>query len=90
MYTVYAATPWGDWEVKTLQIEQAPPVLPGDFTEDGRLSIEDVMEGCRVLARGNAGDVFSPEEIAIGDMNGNGMFNIEDIMLICRQIARQS
>ena len=56
---------------------------------DERVSIEDVMAACRVLARRNTGAEPNADEIARGDLTGDNKVSIEDIMAICRIIARQ-
>ena len=59
----------------------------GDFTGEGELTITDVMEACRVLARKSAGIDPTPEEIKLGDLNGDTYFTITDIMMLCKILA---
>ena len=66
------------------------PIQKGDLDEDGKVTIADVMEACKVLARKSGGDKPSADEIARGDLNGDGDISIEDIMAICKILARQS
>ncbi|HIZ83276.1 MAG TPA: glycoside hydrolase family 127 protein [Firmicutes bacterium] len=66
-----------------------PEIIKGDLNGDERVSIEDVMAACRVLARRNTGAEPNADEIARGDLTGDNKVSIEDIMAICRIIARQ-
>lgn len=65
-----------------------PTLIKGDLTKDGKVSIEDVMALCRVLARKATGIAPDKEEIARGDMTGDEKVAIEDVMAICRVIAQ--
>ena len=62
--------------------------LLGDLTRDGKVTVADVMEGCRILARKSAGIKPNEDEMARGDVTGDGSFNISDIMGICKILAR--
>lgn len=62
----------------------------GDMDADGTVDIQDVMLACRVLARSNAAQKPSDEELAHGDLDGDKKVTISDIMLICRILARTS
>ena len=64
-----------------------PPVLKGDYNDDGVVDIRDVMSACRVLARANMDIPPQPEELETVDMDEDGSIDIMDIMLICRVIA---
>lgn len=66
------------------------PVLKGDLDGDGEVSITDVMQACKILARKNAGSNPNTDEIARGDLNGDGDVSIEDIMAICKILANQA
>ncbi len=65
-------------------------ILAGDMDEDGEVTITDIMEACRVLARKAADIVPTPDEIAIGDLNTDGDMTIIDVMMICRILARKN
>lgn len=67
-----------------------PAVLAGDLDKDGTLTIKDVMEACKVLARKTAGQDPTGDQLLRGDLDGNGDIAINDIMAICRLLARQS
>ncbi|HIZ83689.1 MAG TPA: discoidin domain-containing protein, partial [Firmicutes bacterium] len=58
----------------TLEIEivEDQQIIPGDLTGDGKVSIEDVMAACRVIARKANGQQPLPDELARGDMNDDG------------------
>ncbi|MCI8360400.1 MAG: DUF4185 domain-containing protein [Clostridiales bacterium] len=70
---------------------QAPPEdpCPGDLDQDGKTTISDVMEACKILARQPAGVFPTTEELARADLNGDGKVTIEDVMEICKILARQ-
>lgn len=65
-----------------------PTLIPGDMDGNGKVTITDVMQACRVLARKNTGERPTPEEIRIGDLDGDKDITITDIMGICRILAR--
>ena len=69
---------------------EAPPPLPGDLDDDGEVTIADVMEACKVMARDSAGTDPTDEEIIRGDLDGDGEITIADVMEICKILARQS
>lgn len=73
-----------------VRITGEEPVLKGDLDGDGKVSITDVMQACKVLARKNMGDKPNADEIARGDLNGDRDVSIEDIMAICKILARQA
>ena len=62
----------------------------GDLNKDDSVTIVDVMEACKVLARKTAGSETTPEEIDRGDMNGDENVTIEDVMEICKVLARKA
>lgn len=63
--------------------------LKGDMNENGSVSIEDVMEACKVLARQAAEKAPNDRELMLGDVNGDSKVSIEDVMEICKILARQ-
>lgn len=64
-------------------------LLPeGDMDGDGVVSITDVMEACKVLARQSAGNQPTETEMQRGDLNGDDWFTIQDVMEICKILAR--
>ena len=67
-----------------------PTVLMGDLDGDGEVTIGDVMEACKVMARESAGTDPSDAEMESGDLDGDGVITIADIMEICKVLARQS
>ena len=68
----------------------APAVIKGDMNGNGKVTIEDVMAACRVLARKNTGSDPNSVEMLRGDMNEDGKFLIDDIMGICRVLAQKN
>ena len=76
-------------ESQTVDVDLVIPVIliKGDVTGDGRVSIEDVMAACRILARKNTGSLPNDNEIARADLTGDDKVTIEDIMAICRVLA---
>ena len=72
-------------------IEQLEPKpIPGDMNNDGYVTIQDVMEACKVLARQSAGTAPTEDEMARGDLDGDKRFTISDVMEICKILARQA
>ena len=67
-----------------------PGVVPGDLDRDGEVTIADVMEACKVMARESAGTDPTDEEIRRGDLDGDGEITIADVMEICKILARRS
>ena len=61
--------------------------LLGDLNNDGSVTITDVMEACKVLARKSQDIVPSADEILRGDLTGDGFFTITDVMAICKILA---
>ena len=64
-------------------------IVPGDLDKDGEVTIADVMEACKVMARESAGTDPTDDEIARGDLDGDGEITIADVMEICKILARQ-
>ena len=63
-------------------------IVPGDLDKDGEVTIADVMEACKVMARESAGTDPTDEEIARGDLDDDGEITIADVMEICKILAR--
>lgn len=61
----------------------------GDLDKDGDITIQDVMEACKVLARQSAGREPTDDEMTRGNLNGDTAFTISDIMEICKLLARK-
>lgn len=64
--------------------------VPGDLDGDEKVTIQDVMEACKVLARKSAGKEPTAEEMARGNLDGDDAFSIGDVMEICKILARQA
>lgn len=64
-------------------------IVPGDLDKDGGVTIADVMEACKVLARKSADQLPTADEIARGDLDGDGGITIADVMEICKVLARK-
>lgn len=64
-------------------------VLKGDVDGNSEVTIQDVMEACKVLARKSAGQAPSAEELRRGNMDGDADFTISDVMEICKLLARK-
>ncbi len=64
--------------------------VPGDMDGSGEVTIQDVMEACKVLARQSAGKVPTQEELLRGDLDGDKLFTISDVMEICKILARKA
>ena len=65
-----------------------PVAVPGDLDKDGKVTIQDVMEACKVLARRTAGKEPTAEEMLRGNLDGDEVFTINDVMEICKILAR--
>ena len=85
-YTVTAE----DGSTRTYTVTVRLDCLPGDMDQDGKVTIQDVMEACKVLARKSAGKEPTAEEMARGNLDGDDAFTITDIMEICKILARQA
>ncbi len=70
--------------------EAVPDCVPGDMDGSGEVTIQDVMEACKVLARQSAGKAPTQEELLRGDLDGNKLFTISDVMEICKLLARKA
>lgn len=68
----------------------ADTVVKGDLDKNGEVTIQDVMEACKVLARKSADKAPTPEEITRGDMNDDEILTIADVMEICKILARKA
>ena len=76
----------------TLNLEQGEipvTIVPGDLDNDEEVTIADVMEACKVMARESAGTDPSDDEIKRGDLDGDEEITIADVMEICKILARQ-
>lgn len=62
----------------------------GDLNADDTITIVDVMEACKVLARQSADGEATPDEIDRGDMDGDEKVTITDVMDICKILARNA
>ena len=78
----YTLTPHGE--------RPNPDVIPGDMNRDGRVTIEDVMEACKVLARRSAGKEPTADKMLRGNLDGDNAFTITDVMEICKILARRA
>ena len=63
-------------------------LTPGDLDKDGKVTIQDVMEACKVLARKTAGKEPTADEMVRGNLDGDDAFTITDVMEICKILAR--
>ena len=61
----------------------------GDLDKDGEVTIADVMEACKVMARESAGTDPALEEVTLGDLDDDTEITIADVMEICKILARQ-
>lgn len=62
---------------------------PGDLDGDREVTIADVMEACKVLARKSANQAPSDFELLVGNIDGDADFTIGDVMEICKILARK-
>ncbi|MCI8359844.1 MAG: hypothetical protein HFE86_00725 [Clostridiales bacterium] len=62
----------------------------GDLDGSGEVTIQDVMEACKILARQSAGKAPTGDELARGDLDGDGKITITDVMEICKLLARKA
>ena len=72
-----------------VEVLEAPAIIPGDLDDDGEVTIADVMEACKVMARESAGTDPTDDEIERGDLDSDGEITIADVMEICKILARQ-
>ena len=66
-----------------------PHIVPGDMDKDEKVTIQDVMEACKVLARKTAGKEPTADEMLRGNLDGDNAFTITDVMEICKILARK-
>ncbi|MCI8361247.1 MAG: hypothetical protein HFE86_07940 [Clostridiales bacterium] len=78
----YTLTPHGQ--------QPDPDFVPGDMDKNGEVTIQDVMEACKVLARQSAGKAPTEDEMLRGDLDGDKRFTIGDVMEICKILARKA
>ena len=60
----------------------------GDLDGDGIISISDVMEACKIIARASAGQQEDERLAWAADMDEDQEVNISDVMELCKAIAR--
>ena len=65
-------------------------IVQGDLDKDGKVTIADVMEACKILARKSADIDPTASEIARGDLDGDKDVTIADVMEICKLLARNA
>ena len=58
--------------------------------KNGKVTIDDVMEACKVLARKSAGKAPTADEMRRGNLDGDNEFTINDVMEICKILARKA
>ena len=71
-------------------VEPVSSLVPGDMDKDDLVTIQDVMEACKVLARKSAGKEPTADEMARGNLDGDDAFTINDVMEICKILARKA
>ena len=71
-------------------VKEQPSITSGDLDKDGKVTISDVMEACKILARKSADILPTEDEIARGDLDKNGEITVEDVMEICKLLARNA
>ena len=74
----------------TVMEASQPVIVPGDLDKDGEVTIADVMEVCKVLARKSADIDPTAAEISRGDLDGDEDVTIADVMEICKTLARKN
>ncbi|MCI8360513.1 MAG: carbohydrate-binding protein [Clostridiales bacterium] len=77
-------------EVTVTVKRAAPAIVLGDMDGNGEVTIQDVMEACKVLARQSAGKAPTDDEMARGNLDGDDKFSIGDVMEICKILARKA
>ena len=60
----------------------------GDPDGDGSITIADVMEVCKVMARQSAGTLPSADLLRACDLTGDDVVAIDDVMELCKILAR--
>ncbi len=78
------------YTVNFVSAEGRPAFLPGDMDGSGEVTIQDVMEACKVLARQSAGKAPTEDEMLRGNLDGDDTFSIGDVMEICKILARKA
>ena len=86
---VKSRTPVQDEVTVTVKFDE-PDVVPGDMDKDGKVTIQDVMEACKVLARKTAGKEPTADEMLWGNLDGDNAFTIGDVMEMCKILARKA
>ena len=71
-----------------VSVVSLPAPFPGDLDKDGSVTIQDVMEACKILARKTAGKEPTADEMSRGNLDGDDAFTINDVMEICKILAR--
>lgn len=66
------------------------PRPSGDLDGDWAVTIDDVMEACKALARKSGGQFPRQTELAWGDLNRDDRLEIRDVMEICKLLARNA
>lgn len=61
----------------------------GDLDLDGEVTIADVMEACKIMARESTGTPPAIEELVLGNLDGDDGITIADVMEICKILARK-
>ncbi len=76
----------------TITVSEQPgeDIVPGDMDGNGEVTIQDVMEACKVLARQSAGKAPTEDEMKRGNLDGDDKFTITDVMEICKILARKA
>ena len=77
-------------QVYAITFQGGAVIVPGDMDKDGVVTIQDVMEACKVLARKSAGKEPTAEEMQRGNLDGDDAFTINDVMEICKILARKA
>ncbi len=72
------------------QQESYTAAVQGDLDKDGSVSIADVMEACKIMARQAAGNDPTPLELACGNLDMDKEISIADVMELCKILARQA
>ncbi|MCI8360264.1 MAG: hypothetical protein HFE86_02885 [Clostridiales bacterium] len=62
----------------------------GDLDLDGEITIQDVMETCKILARQAGGTEPAAEEHMLADIDEDSRVDVSDVMGICKILARKA
>lgn len=68
---------------------EAEKIILGDLDLDQAVTITDVMEACKILARKAGGIDPTADEIKRGDLDQDQAVTITDVMGICKILARK-